>query len=93
MAKKIRVPHDSVLVRHADANASCSYGQAEDGLLIVPAEAVEELRAHSFTPDGELAEQDAQPEPQPEPQPDPEPVLDAESVIEAAPELELETEA
>lgn len=90
---KISVPPGSVLVRHADPNASCSFGQAVDGLLVVPGSAVEELRAHGFTPDGADAEQEpetapeatAEPvaEPTAEPEPAAEPVIQPETAPEA----------
>jgi hypothetical protein len=82
-AGKISVPPGSVLVRHADPNASCSFGQAVDGLLVVPASAVEDLRAHGFTPDGADAEQE--PEAAPEAAPD---VVEPEAVVEPAAEPE-----
>lgn len=85
MPKKIKVPQGSVLVRHADPDASCSFGQADGGLLVVPAEAVEDLRAHGFVPDGEFADQEPAAEPEPDVAPDPEP--------EPAPEPAAEPEA
>lgn len=88
MAKKIKVAQGFVLVRHADPSAACEFGQAEGGLLVVPASAVDDLRAHGFTPDGELAEQDPiAPEPAADPELEPESVIETvEAAPEAAPE-------
>ena len=76
MAKKIKVPVGSVLMRHPDANASATWDgvsyQAVDGLVVVPEPAVADLTSFGFIADGTEAEQEpaveeavAKPEPVP----------------------------
>lgn len=62
---KIKVPHDHVLMRHADPSASCTIEgvtyACEHGRVVVPTSAAGHLVAHGFVADGTDADQEAPP--------------------------------